>query len=118
MPNEPKKTDTDTPLATEDLKDLEKQVVAELGGTLPTETKVEEFKKRIAELEAVYNRLENKIQTKKTEIKAGLERLKALKAELAKEIDEVKNLEVIEQKIKEEISHLETLQAEINKAEI
>jgi len=101
------------------IKELEEAVAAEVktlsGGTTP---QTDEFKKRISELEEVYKRIETKIQGKKEEIKAGLERLKVLKTELAKEIEEVKSLEAIDQKIKDEMKHLEELQIEVNKANV
>jgi hypothetical protein len=113
MPNQQKNDDS-----AEDLKALEEQVVAELGGATLPAAQVDEFKQKVSELEAVYGRLESKTKTKKTEVKGGLERLKVLKTELAKEIDEIKNLEALSQKIKDEIKHLEELQEEVNKTNV
>jgi len=127
MVNQPKKTNDAISAATgagaappseEELKELEAEVAAELGGALPIAQKVDEFQKKVSELEAIYTRLESKIKTKKIEVKAGLERLKALKTELAKEIDEIKNLEALDQKIKDEVKHLEELQEEVNKTNV
>lgn len=99
-----------------DISDLEKEFNQTVGGsTAPA--KSESLNEKISSLEAMLEKIKEKLGFKKKEVKAELDNLKKVKEDIAKDIENIKELEESEDKIEAELQKIEKIKEEVSSIE-
>lgn len=98
--------------------DLEKEFKSELGENKTKEVFNEDtVLKKSETLSELLERIEKKLNTKKSTVKEELSNLKKMKDTIGHDIEEIKDLEASEAKIKEEIEKIESIKEEVEDIE-